>query len=163
MEKKRIYVLGICLLSFACSWCTTADENHPNGAESGYQVSKEIYDSTFDEIYAFIEKIQRIMDNADYDAWKSILTSAYINKYSDPRYLKQISAEPGLKNKGITLSTLKDYFLFVFIPSRTGIKMDKIEFIDPDRVKVIAIVNNTCYVIYLLQKADNNIWEIGVW
>jgi hypothetical protein len=157
MNGKLVIFTTACLLCLACTWCKTAPSPEP------YQVSKQTYDTAFSEIYDFIEKIQGIMDKADYKAWKSILSPAYINKYGDPRYLKQISEEPSLKNKGIVLSGLRDYFLYVFIPSRTGIKMDRIEFIDKDHVKVIAIVNNTGYVIYLLKRTGINKWEIGVW
>ena len=41
--------------------------------------------------------------------------------------------------------------------------MDRIEFLSQTRVKVIAIVNDTNYVIYLLEKESNKLWKIGVW
>lgn len=159
----------LCIVSVICMFCTTVQESNDGENQtdhidnSTYHVSQETYDKTFNEIYEFIEKIQKTMDTEDYNSWKSILTQEYISKNSDPSYLKRISEEPSLKNSNIALRNLKDFFLFVFIPSRTGIKMDRIEFISGTRVKVIAIVNNTNYVIYLLEKENNKLWKIGVW
>jgi hypothetical protein len=128
-----------------------------------YQVPPETYKKTFNDIYIFIEEIQLIMDTKDFDAWVSILTPEYRQKMNDPFYLKEISNEPNLKNKNIFLKNIKDYFLYVFIPSRSGIKMDNIEFLSENKVKVITIVNGIHYVIYLLEKDENNLWKIGVW
>ncbi len=169
MRNKPLIIAVFCIVSVICTFCTTVKKSNDsenqteNLSNNTYKVSQETYNITFNEIYQFIEKIQKIMDREDYETWKSILTKEYVLKNSDPFYLKQVSEEPSLKNSNITIKNLKDFFLFVFIPSRTGIKMDRIEFLDQNSVKVIAIVNNTNYVIYLLEKDNNKLWKIGVW
>jgi hypothetical protein len=163
MEKNGLFGLLVSFLLFLLICCSTVTEHNAAGDSKNYQASQEEYDTAYKETYRFIETIQETMDTGNFSAWKKLLTAEYIQKHSDPRYLKRISNEPGLKNNHIVLHNLHDYFVYVFIPSRSGIKMDRIEFITQDRVKVITIVNNTDYVIYLLQREENHLWKIGVW
>ena len=65
---------------------------------------------------AFIDSLNQIIRRQDYDAWLSNLTDEYIQHYSDPAILQQYSEYPIIKNKGIKLQTLKDYFLNVVFP-----------------------------------------------
>ena len=102
MKELPLVMVIICMISVLGMWCGT------------------------------IEKIQRIMDSKDFDAWINILTPAYIQKVSDPTYLKEVSDEPSLKNNNIILTSIRDYFLFVFISSRSGVKMARIEFINQE-------------------------------
>jgi hypothetical protein len=64
------------------------------------------------------------------------LTAAYAEQTNDPDYLALLSQQPALKSRNIELDSQKDYFINVFAASRQNVKVDGIEFINPQRVKV---------------------------
>jgi hypothetical protein len=128
----------------------------------GVQISKEEYDATFDAIKAFVKKMNDIIQRKDYDAWTLNLTKAYILRYSDKAYLAELSQKPVLKANKITLESLKDYFLYVVVPSREEYNVQDIEFISKEYIKVFAVnKKNDRLLLYYLEKEDN-VWKIGL-
>lgn len=126
-------------------------------------VSKEVYDQTFAEVNFFLKKIHSIILKKDFDTWKTICTEEYLKKYSTGQTLQELSEKPQLKEQNIVLKNIKDYFVEVFIPSRANTKLDKIEFVTKFRVKALSIIADKAYVVYLLEKDENNEWKIGIW
>jgi len=124
-------------------------------------VTKELYTKTFEEIEETIKRLNKIIKDKDYESWESYLTQDYINKRSDPSFLDKMSSRSILKQNGIKLETLKDYFYYVVVPSRASARLDKIEMIDEKHVKAITIVNNTPIILYWLVKESGQ-WKIGV-
>lgn len=162
MKKKALnfrFFFIICLF-FSFYNCQTDENTRPN------RDSDELYDTTFAEVSAFLKKIDQIIKKSDYEAWKINLTRAFIARFSDPVYLHELSQKPYLKSQNIELKSLHDYFIRVFIPSRIetqSFTIDRIEFIGETRVKAITMVGDVPYVLYLLEKDENNEWKIGVW
>ena len=177
MKGKPIKNIGILLIIMnICIACNTSipdngDKTPDNMNEEKIQdteteefiVTQKIYDQTFSEIYIFLEKIQKIIDEIDFINWKLHLTDEYIVKFSDPQYLKALSEKPQLKDQNIVLNSLYDFFIYVFIPSRNNSNLVRIEFVNKQRVKTITIIKNTPYILYLLEKDKNNEWKIGIW
>jgi hypothetical protein len=129
--------------------------------ESNFVVSEEVYTKTFDEIEQFIRNLNEIIRHEDYDTWLTYLSEEYIRRTSDPEYLRRQSEQPMLKKNNIDLHSLKDYFEYVVVPSRTMAQLDEIEFIDEDHVKAYAMIRNTKALLYLLVR-ENHMWKIGV-
>ena len=77
--------------------------------------------------------------------------------------LHDLSEKPNLKDSKIVLRSLEDYFYRVFVPSRIRAPLDKIRFMEKNRVKAVTVVNGVPYVVYYLEKDSNNEWKIGVW
>ena len=127
-----------------------------------FVVSKEVYTKTFDEIEEFIRNLNDIIRRADYDTWLTFLSEEYIERTSDPAYLKQQSEQPLLKKSNVSLSSLRDYFDHVVVPSRVQAQLDEIEFIGENQVKAYAMIRNTKALLYLLVREDDE-WKIGVW
>jgi len=125
-------------------------------------VSEEVYTKTFDEIEEFIRNLNDIIRRADYDTWLTYLSEEYIERTSDPAYLKQQSEQPLLKKSNVSLSNLRDYFNYVVVPSRVQAQLDEIEFIGENQVKAYAMIRNTKALLYLLVREDDK-WKIGVW
>ena len=149
-------------LLFACP--TTGDQQSSrNNHKNQFSVSKEVYDKTFDEILQFIKKIDELIKTSNYDQWKANLTADFMTRYSDQGFLMELSQKPYLKERNIILKSLHDYFINVFIPSRIENRLDKIEFIGENRVKAISVISDVPYIVYLLEKDENNQWKIGVW
>ncbi len=126
-----------------------------------FVVTKEVYRQTFDAIKETILKLNEIIKARDYEKWKTYLTKKYIERMSDPEFLKKLSESPILKQNGIVLKSLKDYFIYVVVPSRADARLDKIEIIDKDHVKAITIINNNPTILYWLERVDNQ-WKVGV-
>jgi hypothetical protein len=154
------YVLIVLLT--ACQ-TTGNDNNRQTQSQTTLNVSKETYDKTFAEILQFINKMDTIIASKDFERWKNSCSQDYLFHFSDQALLKEISQKPVLKDNHIVLSSLEDYFVNVFIPSRTEAKLDKIEFLEENRVKAITVVNGVPYIVYLLEKDANNQWKIGLW
>ena len=102
------------------------------------------YVSTREEVRLFIDELNRIISNRNYNSWKAALSQEYFNEISSPEKLRQISEEPAMKTRKITLKTAEDYFTHVVVPSRANNRFEDIdiEFIERNRVKAFSINTN---------------------
>jgi hypothetical protein len=129
---------------------------------SGFVVTEEVYNRTFEEVEEFIRNLNDIIRRRDYESWLTYLSSEYIRRTADEQYLQEQSEKPLLKKNNIRLESLRDYFENVVAPSRSQASVDDIEFIDEDRVKVISSIRGTRGILYLLVREEGT-WKIGVW
>ncbi len=174
--RIAIFVSGIIALSCAGTARTatpppaTTSLNAPNvtNPNSGAQafdptaVSAAVKNATFVDIRSLIESLNQIIRNKDYDAWLLHLTEDYIGYYSDPSILAKYSEYPIIKSKGITLQTLRDYFLYVVFPARQNDKVDDIEFVSENQIKAITVSpKGERNILYMLEKHGDT-WKIGI-
>lgn len=126
-------------------------------------VSEELYQQTFDDIESLIDRISAIVVRQDYNAWLTYLTDDYITYYSNPDVLEKMSLDLQ-KSTGyrIKLRSLRDYFRYVVVNSRIDVELDKIEFIDENRITAEALINDKPYILYYLEKIEG-VWKIGKW
>lgn len=125
-------------------------------------VPEAVKSATFVDVRSFIDSLNQIIRRQDYDAWLSHLTAEYIKYYSDPSILAQYSEYPVIKGKGITLKTLKDYFLNVVFPARQNDKVDDIEFVGENQIKAITVnPKGERNILYMLEKHGDT-WKIGI-
>jgi len=131
-------------------------------------VSKEYHSTTRAEVQQFIQRLNQIIRARNYSAWRETLSQEYIDTYSSPARLREISEQPAMKMANITLRNLNDYFTRVFVPSRNPdrIQIDNvdIEFISEYRVRAFTTrVNNVNQevreILYDLEKI-NDTWKI---
>ena len=130
--------------------------------EEIFEVTQEIYDQTFDEINALIEKLDEIIAKKNYTSWKENLSQAYIDTNSDKDFLKKKSESPILEMDGIVLKDLRDYFNYVVVPSRMSLNLEEIEFDDENHVTAWTIFNDNKTKLYQLELIDGS-WMISVW
>jgi hypothetical protein len=102
------------------------ETNSVAGETSG--TSREVYDQTLAEVRYFIEGLNRIIANKNYNAWRNALSDEYLARISSPDYLARQSESPLLSARKIVLRTPNDYFLNVVVPSRANSHVDAIEF-----------------------------------
>jgi hypothetical protein len=110
-------------------------------------ITQEVYDSTLNEVKAVIAELNKICSdagksasaNASYNSWLTWLGTGYAEMTKDPATLARLSDQPGLKTRNIELKTQRDYFINVFAASRQNVKVDEIEFLTPQRVKVLGL------------------------
>ncbi len=127
-----------------------------------YVVTEKEYEETFSNIEILIQDLNQIIKSKNYDKWLTYLAKDYREYLSDPKTLKEISQEPVLKKYDITLRSLKDYFNYVVVPSRSNARLDDLVFVDKNHVKAIMIINNKRIILYELKKIDGK-WKIGNW
>ncbi len=131
--------------------------------ETGFEVSKEKYEQTLDEMRELIDTLNNIISNRKYEKWKLFLSEEYIKTYNDPVKLKQISDQSQiLSDNRIVLTNLKDYFDWVVVPSRSAARVDDIVFLDDKRLVVYMKINNKNTILYQLENIDEK-WQISVW
>jgi hypothetical protein len=134
----------------------------PAGSNEPFAVTQEMYSRTFEEVESFIQRLNEIIRRQDFDTWQVYLSASYRSRVGDPDFLARQSEQTLLKKNDIRLKSLQDYFGYVVVPSRSGVHLDDIEFIDEDHVKAISIIHNTRGVLYLLVREEGQ-WKIGVW
>jgi hypothetical protein len=160
--------LGMACTCFALLSCASGpkpDDTSPKQAPDGekpFVVSEDLYKKTFSEIEALIANLDGIIKEKNFDEWTKYLSPEYIAKTGSPDFLKAASQSPILKNDRITLKSLKDYFLYVVVPSRTQAKLDEISFLDASHVKAITMVEGKPVILYLLVKTGPQ-WMVGIW
>ena len=130
--------------------------------EEPYVVTEKEYEETFSNIETLIQELNQIIKSKNYDKWLTYLAKDYREYLSDPKTLKEISQEPVLKKYEIALRSLKDYFNYVVVPSRSNARLDDLVFVDKNHVKAIMIISNKRIILYELKKIDGK-WKIGNW
>ena len=134
-------------------------EEKPESEQEKFEVSEELYKQTFDDIESIIRELNRIINNREYKNWLTYLTEAYVKKSSRPEYLRRWQKDPRLREKKIVLRTLKDYFDYVVVPTRSEAKLDEIEFCDDTHVYAYTVFQSKKYLLYNLVKSEQG-WKI---
>lgn len=121
-------------------------------------ITKQMVEHTKTEMQLVVEQLNKITYARDYQSWLGWLSDEYYQTYSDPKVLETVSAS--LPTKGIKLKNLKDYFNYVFVPSRQNMRVDDIQFVSPTRVYVIMeIMPKSPAAIYILEKTTAG-WKL---
>jgi len=131
-------------------------------------VSKEVYDTTLAEVRLFVEKLNQVIKNKDYNGWKNALSDEFFQRISSPEFLANASESKLLRSQKIVLRTPNDYFNHVVVPSRSNSNVDEIEFFTTNEVKVYYVEktekNETTDVrrlrLYVLIKKPGDTWKI---
>ena len=136
-------------------------EEPEEAAPEEFVVTEEVYTETFEDIRSLIGELNSIIRSENYDVWLDYLTEAYIDHFSSSQVLRENSDQPLLKKYDINLRTLKDYFRYVVVPSRSNARLDDLVFIDKEHVKAIMIIKDQRTILYRLSKIDRN-WKIDL-
>jgi len=123
--------------------------------------ARESYEQILDEVKAFINGLNMIIKNRDYDKWRSVLSEELRKEISSREFLNKVAQNPYLKSMKIEVKTARDYFNYVVVPSRANSKVDNIEIIAHNRVKAIYIntKKETTELLYELAKTGDS-WTI---
>ena len=121
--------------------------------------SQAAYQRTFQDIQEFIRRLNRIISDSNYDEWRRHLSQSYIDYYSNPATLRQISQAPALIRNNITLRTLRDYFIYVVVPSRSNVRLDSISVIDDTHTRAFMMIGGDSVLLYNLVR-DGNSWKV---
>jgi hypothetical protein len=122
-------------------------------------IPPEVYQETKQDIVKFIQDLNSIIKARRYSVWVEYLDTDYYQYISSPEYLQQVSQREILASKKIVLSDAYDYFTYVVVPSRSNDRVDEIEFVNENRIKVINISNGKRIILYYLEKTQSS-WKI---
>jgi hypothetical protein len=125
------------------------------------EVSVEVYERTFSEIEETIAELNRVIQARDFRRWQDYLTKEYIDTYSDPGTLRELSETPILERNDIELTSLRDYFDWVVVPSRANARLDDLRFIRNNEVEAIMEVRGQRVILYQLTNVDGD-WKVDV-
>ena len=177
-SKKLLFIISLAVISaLAVVSCVNVPDaaqgsasstGSNSGAFDPRSVSQAHYNSTRAEVQEFIESLNLIIRNRNYQAWRDALSPEYFAEISSPENLRRISTQPAMRSRNIVLRTAEDYFLYVVVPSRqndnaTPFRVDDIEFVSMNRVKVFTFTNRAGeegrLQLYDLEKIGNS-WTI---
>jgi len=176
-NNKFLLIVFIFLLIISCKTLpdaatgdsdTQTQTQTQNNVFDPLKVSQAYYTTTRDEVQQFIEKLNQIIRTRNYNAWLETLSQEYIDLYSSPDKLKEISDSPAMRLQRIVLRNLNDYFIRVFVPARNPDRVQinniDIEFVTENRVSAfITRIDNAGEelreILYNLEKINSS-WKI---
>jgi hypothetical protein len=129
------------------------------GQAQPYTVTREVYDRTFDEIRAVILELNTHIAKREFEGWLEHLTPNYVQQSSRHEYLDKWKDDPELKRRGIVLKTLRDFFDYRVVPTRSNVKLDEIQFLDDTHVYAFTVLKGEKYLLYYLVRTDNG-WKV---
>ena len=145
MKRSGVGLLGlhailIAAMVMACKSSPPAVDPYSTeetaSAPNSFTISQEVYDLTLVEVKLFVDNLNLLIQNKDYEGWKAALSDEFFHRISSPEFLANASQSAMLKSQKIVLRTPNDYFFHVVVPSRSNSRVDEIEFTAADRVKV---------------------------
>ena len=111
------------------------------------------------EILEIIAELSGVMSNFEFENWKTYIAPESLTYYSNPVNLRK--AQKKLPDKMIQLKGLRDYFKYVFIPSRKVSKVEESRYISKRYIKAVEVreEDNTTVVYYYFVK-QNGKWFV---
>lgn len=140
------------------------DENEVVAVVDSVAITRQEFRQTRSEVEVVVEDLNKITRARDYSRWLSYLDPSYRETLSDRGYLAQISASlpQALRDRRVRLNTLRDYFDYVFVPSRQNVRVDDIQYITPSRVYVIMnLAGNRRAAVYILERGGDGSWRLA--
>ena len=121
-------------------------------------VTKQEFSEDKATILHIIDELSKIMETKDAKAWKKYIEPDSIKYYSNPVNLR--NAQKKLPIKTITLNSIDDYFVYVFIPSRKRSRVDEIRYISKTNIKVVQVKEDFSTVVYYYFKKIDDNWYV---
>lgn len=172
IEKSVIAIVTCCLLGVASCASNQVSNIEQDASPAEHEKDDEYARSTLDvqvsleefradksEILKIIDELFDIMATYDYNSWLNYIEPDSKNYWSSPENLYKASKR--LPNRNQKLSTLSDYFRFVFVPSRKGRKVGEIRYISRDVVKAVQVREEQDVVYYHFVKIDGK-WLVRI-
>ncbi|MBQ9494772.1 MAG: hypothetical protein IJR50_03940 [Treponema sp.] len=111
------------------------------------------------EIMKIIGELADIMSKSQYEAWVKYIDKESIQYWSNPANLRRASRMLPIKN--LQMSSLRDYFTYVFVPSRKGRKVDEIRYDSKTEVKAVQMREDTDVIYYYFNKINGK-WLVHI-
>jgi hypothetical protein len=123
-------------------------------------ISQEEFETAKTEAQQLVQRLNGLIRSRNYNAWVSYLSPDYFAEISSPAYLARASQQPRLIQRNISLTTAREYFDIVVVPSRTRDRVDDIEFISHNKIKALTLSPKGEWLrLYELEKTKEG-WKI---
>lgn len=122
-------------------------------------VSRDTFAEDKEKILEIISELDTVMKNFDYRSWLTYVDQESIDCWSKPANLRK--AQNRLPVKGLRLTSLQDYFKYVFVPARKGRKVTEIRYISDTYIKAIEVGQEQDIVYYYFNKINGR-WMVNI-
>ena len=122
-------------------------------------VTKKTFEDDKAAIMASIDELSSIMTGGRYEAWLKFIDEESIRYWSNPKNLERASKM--LPVKGLRMNSLRDYFTYIFVPSRKGRKVDEIRYDSKTSVKAVQVSQDTDIIYYYFNKINGK-WLVHI-
>lgn len=123
---------------------------------SGKSVSKDVFEMDKKAVMACIDELNAIMTDKNYSAWLKKIEPKSAEYWSNKDNLAKATERLPKQLKSVRLSTLEDYFKYVFIPSRKGRTIDEIRYISSNAIKAVQVKEDKTTVYYTFKKIGDS-------
>lgn len=120
------------------------------------KISKDTFMEDKKDIMQTIEELNDIIKRRDYEAWLTYVSPSSKQYWSNPKNLAAVANR--LPVKGINIRSMKDYFLYVFIPARQNSKVEEIRYVSPTVTKAVEPKEDEDLIFYLFEKSTSGDW-----
>lgn len=122
-------------------------------------VSRDTFAEDKEKILKIISELDNVMKNFDYRSWLTYVDQESIDYWSRPANLRK--AQNRLPVKGLKLTSLQDYFKYVFVPARKGRQVTEIRYISDTYIKAIEVGKEQDIVYYYFNKINGQ-WMVNI-
>ncbi|NLK46388.1 MAG: hypothetical protein GX297_07025 [Treponema sp.] len=119
-------------------------------------ISKDDFVEDKKDIMKTIEELNEIIKKQDYEAWLKYVSPASKQYWNNPKNLAAVASR--LPVKGIKIRSMKDYFLYVFIPARQNSKVEEIRYVSPTITKAVEPKEDEDLIFYIFEKSSSGDW-----
>ena len=121
-------------------------------------ISKDEFVEDKKDIMMIIDDLNEIIKNRDYDAWLAYVSPSSKQYWSNPKNLAAVANR--LPVKGIKIRSMKDYFLYVFIPARQNSKVEEIRYVSKTITTAVEPKEDEDLIFYMFEKASSGDWML---
>ena len=127
------------------------------GSLASSAITKEMFAEDKAIILQKVEELDLIMRQKNYKKWVTYLDDESIKYWQNKTNLQNISSK--LPIRGLKLSSLEDYFNYVFIGSRVGRTVDQIRYVTDSYVNAVQERDGKDIVYYTFRKVNGD-WKV---
>ncbi|MBO5235653.1 MAG: hypothetical protein J6B32_00875 [Spirochaetaceae bacterium] len=103
-------------------------------------------------ILEMIDEIEVVMTTGNYQKWLNYVEPNSIKYWQNRANLKSIEERLPVKVK---ISSMQDYFKYIFIPARTGRTVDEIRYVSSTVAKAVQVQGDTDIIYYTFEKIND--------
>lgn len=115
-------------------------------------VTVDTFNQDKKSILEMIDEIEVVMTTGNYQKWLSYVEPSSVKYWQNRANLKQIEERLPVKVK---ISSMQDYFKYIFIPARTGRNVDEIRYVSSTIAKAVQVQGDTDIIYYTFEKIND--------
>ena len=137
-------------------------------------ITEDLYTSTLTDVQSLIAELNNIIRARNYNLWRNFLSDSYFNEINSREFLEARADELFRRDQAVAsgrgmspgqvqrrnLTSARDYFEHIVVPSRQNDRVDDITFITENHVIAYTVDNRgNRLILYSLEIIDGD-WKI---